>query len=190
MIRKLLFFFVSSIFVFSATVFFRLGGFKEVQIREGEYSDLLLFYKDHSGAYNKIAPVIAEVEEYAKKNKIPCSTSFGEYLDNPMQVEERQLRSLGGCIVLRLANPELEKQLNSAPHADLGYKSKLIQNRTYIIARFDGAPSIGPLKVYPKVEEYMDNHNYKITDSVIEIYNTIDQTSGFTEYLFKFTSAK
>lgn len=170
--RKLLFFILSSVAVFAATVFFRLGGHKSVELKLEDRGELHLLYKEHFGAYHKINDVLVEVEALAAKNNIPCPQTFGEYLDDPRQIEERRLRSHGGC-VLTAATSGLD-----------GLSYKTIPARQWLVANFDGAPSIGPMKVYPKAEHYMLEHGLKLGGPVIEIYTVKGAQEAKTEYLF------
>ena len=149
--KKILFFIVSSILVFATTVYYRLGAYKEVSIEVKQLPEFHLLYKEHFGAYHKISEIISTVEAWAKSNNYNCKKTFGEYLDDPRTIEERRLRSLGGCV------------LEIKPIADTPFTFKTIPTSRYIVAHFSGAPSLGPLKVYPKVEDYMKNLGIKIT---------------------------
>jgi DNA gyrase inhibitor GyrI len=170
--RKLLLFVLSSVAVFAATVFFRLGGHKPVQIALEDRAELHLLYKEHFGAYHKINDVLTQVEAYAAQQNLPCPQTFGEYLDDPRLIEERRLRSNGGCVLAAPTN------------AGDGYMFKTLSARQWLVAKFDGAPSIGPMKVYPKSEAYMVEHSLKISGPVIEIYTIKGAKEAITEYLF------
>lgn len=175
--KKLVFFLLSSLIIFAATVYYRLGAYKPVQIETRTYPELHLLYKEHLGAYHKINVVITEVEAWAATHNIPCSRTFGEYLDDPRQVDERRLRSFGGCV--------LNGPLAETIATPISYK--LVPSRQYVVAQFDGAASISPMKVYPKVEAYLSTHQLKMSDSVIEIYSIRGEREMSTEYLFHVT---
>lgn len=177
--KKIIFFVFSSILVFTATLCVRLGGFKAVHIEISEYPELNLAYKEHIGPYHKIAQVITEVEAWAQTQHLPCAQTFGEYIDDPRVSDERRLRSNGGCLIDKASSRSLD--LNTS-----NIKIKTVPAKKYILARFTGAPSIGPLKVYPKVEDYMLKHNLKRTGSVFEIYTIKSNSESTTEYLFSF----
>ncbi|WP_413290536.1 GyrI-like domain-containing protein [Bdellovibrio sp. HCB337] len=150
-----------------------LGAFKSVDISEGNRPAMKMIYKDHTGSYHKIVATIEEVEKWAKENNIPCTESFGEYIDDANKVEEARLRSRGGCIVDAIpANlPE-------------GIQSREIPARKYVVAIFEGSPGIGPLKVYPKAETYMKERQLVMDGSVIEIYVIHSSKTMTTTYLF------
>jgi AraC family transcriptional regulator len=180
-IKKLLFFILSSALVFAATVYFRLGAYKPVKIEYSEYPELFLLYKEHMGPYHKINETIEQVEQFATLNHIPCLKTFGEYLDDPRQVEERRLRSNGGCVLnsTMVVDPALLK--------DTEIKFKHIDRKKYVLATFDGAPSISPIKVYPKVENFISEHKLQNLGTTFEIYSILSSSEAHTEYLFPVT---
>jgi AraC family transcriptional regulator len=51
-------------------------------------------------------------------------------------------------------------------------------------AVFDGSPGIGPIKIYPKAETYMKDHQLAMDGAVIEIYVIHSQKAMTTTYLF------
>ncbi|OFZ14876.1 MAG: hypothetical protein A2Z20_04620 [Bdellovibrionales bacterium RBG_16_40_8] len=170
--KKLLIFFVSGIIFFGLTIFFRLGGYKSVDIKYTTYPELYLLYKDHFGPYHKIAEAITEVETWATAQNLPCRRTFGEYLDNPRITEERRLRSYAGCVL-------------DQPFADSSpFQYKKINSQKFVIASFLGAPSLGPFKVYPKVEKYINEKKLIISGPPIEVYLIKSNNEAMTEYLF------
>ena len=160
---------------FVLSLFFRLGAFREVTINTGNEGPLRIVYKVHIGAYHKIVPVIQEVETWAKAHGEPCRLSFGEYIDDPANSVEDRMHSNGGCLVEKVwAQTDLP--------ADFIYRE--IPPRTYVKAEFDGAPSIGPLKVYPRVKKFMQEKNYRPAGPVIETYEVLPGDKVVTRYLF------
>jgi AraC family transcriptional regulator len=153
--------------------FWYLGAWKPVIIAEKKLGPINLIYKNHVGAYHKIAPVINEVETWAKTQNLTCEKTFGEYFDDPRVVEEGRLRSRGGCLI--------DKPPKTLPP---DYQTLKIPEKEYVTATFEGSPAIGPMKVYPKVAEYFEAKNSKIEGSVMEIYEVHSQTSMTTTYLF------
>lgn len=154
-------------------LFYYLGAFKSVDITETERGPMKMIFKEHTGSYHKIVTVIEEVEKWAKENKIDCTESFGEYIDDANVVEEARLRSRGGCIV-----NEIPAQLPE------GFKSREIPVRKYVQAVFEGSPGIGPIKVYPKAETYMKDRQLSMDGAVIEIYVIHSEKAMTTTYLF------
>lgn len=155
-----------------------LGAFKGVDISESEQGPFKLVYKDHTGSYHKIVSAIEQVEAWARENKIDCTQSFGEYLDDAKTVEESRLRSRGGCIVTEV--PQVLPE---------GFQYRELPARRYVVATFEGSPGIGPLKVYPKVEDFMKERTLTIEGPVIEIYVIHNQKAMTTTYLFPTANA-
>jgi AraC family transcriptional regulator len=158
------------------------GAFKSVTVGLDTRGPYTLIYKEHTGAYHKIVSTIQEVEIWAKENKLKCRLSFGEYFDNPDMVEEGRLKSRGGCLIDPLV-PE-EKNILSTLTLPKDFKTDTITETKAVVALFSGTPGIGPMKVYPKAEEFIQNGKLKKKGSVIEIYEVFDNKSMNTTYLW------
>ena len=172
--KRLVFFILSSLVVFVITLYFRLGGHKSVTIEIQTLPQMHLVFAKHQGPYHEINQAISQVEKWAQQLNIPCRKTFGEYFDDPRQVDERHLQSIGGC-VLTMPAPEI---------SDKNIEYKNISEKKWLTAVFEGAPSIGPLKVYPKVEEYLSKNKLIKNGSVIEIYEIFSDKEARTQYLF------
>ena len=155
-----------------------LGAFKPVLIAEKNQGPFHLLYKEHTGAYHKIAPTIAEVETWAKSKGLDCSRTFGEYFDDPRSVDEGRLHSRGGCLLNELPS-NLQNELSLSE-----YKTSDLPEKKYVTAVFEGSPGIGPMKVYPKVEEYFSAKGQKPSGAVMEIYVVHSEKAMTTTYLF------
>ncbi len=151
-----------------------LGFYQPVNITMATSGPYQMIYMDHVGPYHKILQTIETVEKWAKNMGLECKLSVGEYIDDPDMVDHDRLRSRGGCIVENL--PEtLPKD----------FKSAEIPKKEYVTATFDGAPSIGPMKVYPRVKDYFREQRLESTGSVFEIYSVQDNDKIRTTYLFE-----
>ncbi len=157
-----------------ASLMLRLGSFKEVSLSEGERGPFKQVFKKHVGAYHKIVPVLEEVETWAKANGEACRLTFGEFIDDPDLIAEDRLRSSAGCMV--------EKKWDLVLPAGFGYRE--IPAHLFVVAEFDGAPSIGPIKVYPRAKDYIAAHNYKQIGPTYEIYEILAPDKVKTTYLF------
>jgi len=173
-LRSFLLFTLVLIFSVAIYLYFFLGFLKPVHIADETRTKVLTLGKPHLGAYHEILPTIEAVEQFAKDNKIPCPKTFGHYLDDPDRVDVPRLRSVAGCIV-----PEVGGGQNLPPDMQPG----TIPSGRYLVATFEGSPSIGPFVVYPKVKAFAQEHGLKIHDDVFEVY-TIDNMSVRTEFLF------
>lgn len=152
----------------------RLGFFKEVVLTEQDQPEMHLVYIEHIGPYHKILASLEKVEEWAKKNKIDCSKSFGHYLDDPDVVEHERLRSHVGCIT-----DDTKTELPP------DFKTKNLPAGKYLVAEFSGSPAIGPMKVYKKAQAKFAEKGLTAPEDIIEIYHRIDEKSMKTIYLFK-----
>lgn len=162
-----------AVVVYVAYLLNYVGAFKPVVISEKKAGPFLMIYKDHTGPYHKIVPVIEEVEQWAKSHGFDCQLSIGEYLDNPDITEESRLRSHGGCLVS--AFPE------NMPE---GFKTQTIPEKKYVTALFEGSPGIGPLKVYPRVFDYFEERRLARQETVLEVYEVHGPQSMITIYYF------
>lgn len=159
---------------FGVFLFFKSGGHKSVTINESTMPAMILLQKSHLGPYHTTVKSIEAVEKFAKENNIPCTESFGEYLDDPNMVEHERLRSNAGCV---LTSQPTNLQLPE------GFQIHQTQEQKAIKALFDGSPAIGPYKVYGKVADYMREHRLEAAGAVIEKYTLIDGRMN-TEYFF------
>lgn len=159
------------------------GSFKSVTVGVDQRGPYTLIYKDHVGAYHKVVSVIEEVEKWAKANGLKCRLSFGEYFDNPSVVEEGRLKSRAGCLIDPLVSEETA-QLEKLTLPE-GIKKDIWPASKSVVALFDGAPSIGPLKVYPKAYSLMEESKLKPKGPILEIYEVLPGKSAMkTIYLW------
>ena len=163
---------ISGISVLLITLYINLGGYKDVSIEIKSYPSFNVIYQMHVGAYHKIEPVISEVEKWAKDNDVECLKAFGEYLDKPGSIEDARLRSHGGCVVA--AKP------SNLPENIL-YKE--VPEQKIIYAVFEGAPSIGPIFVYPKIEEIIEEKKLNSSGVTFEFYTSNGNKEAKTEYI-------
>jgi AraC family transcriptional regulator len=152
----------------------RVGAFKDVSIDVTEQGPHKIVFRRHDGAYHKIVPAIEEVEKWARANGETCKLSFGEFLDDPKVVDEDRLKSNGGCLV--------EKEWSAGLPEHFSYRE--VPRRKYLIAKFDGAPGIGPLKVYPRATREIADRGLQMDGPVIELYEILPENRVLTTYLF------
>jgi DNA gyrase inhibitor GyrI len=153
-----------------------LGAFKGVDISESSQGPFLTVYLEHVGPYHKVNKVIEKVEKFMKSQGAPCGRTFGEYLDDPQSMEEARLRSKVGCIV--------ESYPAALPEE---FRTGEIPQRKYVVAVFTGSPGIGPLKVYPRVNDFLLKQKLKQSGAVVEIYeihSITEKNAMTTTYLF------
>lgn len=167
--------FFLGLLILAGYLYYYLGAYKEVEITIVDRGEVITVGRAHRGAYHQINSVIVQVEEWAKANSIGCQQTFGEYLDNPQQVEEARLKSIGGCV--------LEEPLKISALPD-GLSIGSFPAGQYVHATFTGSPAIGPWKVYPKLMEYVAQRGLKTSSRSIELYKINADGKMTTEYLF------
>lgn len=184
MIKHTLYAIALGFILFFLYLFQYTGAFKSVTINTDERGPYTIVFKEHTGPYHKIASVIENVEQWAKASGLKCRLSFGEYFDDPRIVEEGRLKSRGGCLIDPLVKEEIEKIESLKGNLPADYKIDVIPKTKAVVALFTGAPSIGPLKVYPAAEEFMDEHRLKRKGSIVEIYEVFDKNNMQTTYIW------
>lgn len=175
-------FLLSSLILLFTYLFFHLGFFKQPNNLGLVEEEFFLLAQEHVGPYHKISDIIIGVEQWARQNHIPCSLTFGLYLDDPYMVDENRLRSEGGC----LAKSDIYSEYNIKDNAKLMLKSLPLQ--TYLKLSFTGSPAIGPWKVYPLAEEWFKNTKYSRDKSVLEVYE-VSGDKMTTFYYFPITDS-
>ncbi|MCX7977425.1 MAG: GyrI-like domain-containing protein [Bdellovibrionaceae bacterium] len=161
--------------VFVIHLVVHLGVFKPVSLSEETLGPYILIGRPHIGPYHKIVDTLNAMESWAKEKGIPCNPTFGEYLDDPMLVEHERLRSIGGCALT--SEPQIPE--------DPSLIRKTLSEARYLVARFEGSPALGPLKVYRQAEKWLAQRKLKIVYPVIELYDVKSPTEVSTKYLFR-----
>jgi AraC family transcriptional regulator len=169
------------ILAFATYLYIHVGGYKEPTFVNEDFGPIKIIFKHHIGAYHKILESIEPVEKWATEHNVNCNVSFGEYLDDPEVVAEDRLQSNGGCIVSAEPAALVGGISGGLLGGEISYRE--IPRKAYLIGEFDGAPSIGPFKVYPKAMKWMNEHQFILGGPVIEIYHT-QGSAVHTQYLF------
>ncbi|MGE4131684.1 MAG: GyrI-like domain-containing protein [Bdellovibrionales bacterium] len=175
MIKTILLAIFASAVVFIVYMYQHLGWSNQVQVEEASLGPFYLLQKEHMGPYHKIVETIQLVEKLARDRNWPCPQTFGEFLDDPATMDEDRLRANAGCVLT------VELKAEDLP---AGIRLRERPSQPYVVARFSGAPSLGPLKVYPAARAYIDEHRLNADPTtVIEIY-TVHGQNVETQYLF------
>ncbi len=167
-------------------IFQYTGAFKSVAIAVDQRPAITIIYRDYMGPYHKIVSTIEQVETWAKAHGLKCRLSFGEYFDNPDAVEEGRLRARGGCLIDPLV--PAEKEILSQLTLPEDIKTDEIPASKSVVAIFSGAAGIGPIKVYPKANEFIEKEKLIKKGNVIEIYEIFDTKSMQTTYMWPVTN--
>jgi effector-binding domain-containing protein len=166
--------------IIAGIMVYRTGIYKEVTIASGQMGPYVFVFNEHIGPYHKIVPVIESIEKFMADNNMPCALTFGRYFDDPDKVEHDRLRSHGGCAFTQMT-PELQKLIEEGK-----FDYDNVEQQEYVIARFNGSPSVGPFVVYPKIESWFEKYGYQMEKPVVELYQILPDQSVLTSYLFKY----
>ncbi len=184
MIKHTIFAIAIGMLIFALYLFQYTGAYKTVTVDVDQRGPYTVVYKDHIGAYHRTVASIEDVENWGRIEGIKCRLSFGEYYDDPSVVEEGRLRSRGGCIIDPLVPEDVatfERWKDKLPD---GIKADVIAPMKAVVAMFSGAPGIGPLKVYPKANDYIAENGLEKKGSVLEIYEIFSPKSMQTTYIW------
>lgn len=152
-----------------------LGVSQPVTLALQKRGPFTLIYKNHLGPYHTINKSIQRVEEWAQRNKIDCTKTFGEYLDDPHSADEDRLRSRAGCL--------LTADLPSGVTIPEGFEKETRAESSYVVGQFAGSPAVGPYTVYPKALAMIERERMQSRGPVIEVYE-VSSDAFRTEYLF------
>ncbi|MGE0631163.1 MAG: GyrI-like domain-containing protein [Pseudobdellovibrionaceae bacterium] len=163
-----------------------LGAFKSVEMEKVEHGPMNFLLIEKMGPYHKVSETIAKAEAWAKKNNIPCKITFGEYLDDPNKLEADRLRANVGCLIEDADKEAALSSLSTSPQTESGeaLKFETRPQQTYVKALFRGSPGIGPLKVYPKASNFMEDKGLQLSGPVIETYEITSPSDMTTVYFF------
>ncbi|MBX3040482.1 MAG: GyrI-like domain-containing protein [Bdellovibrionaceae bacterium] len=153
---------------------FRNGVFLPVTFNVKSEGPVILMGVGHVGPYHTVLSSLQKVEAFAKDNQLSCSTTFGEYLDDPNIVEVERLKSFVGCVLTEKPSMPLPEDFRISERP----------SRSYLIATFHGSPALGPYKVYGKAHETMEKQGLTADGSVIELYRMEADGSMTTLYYF------
>ncbi|MCX6795389.1 MAG: hypothetical protein NT165_01490 [Candidatus Falkowbacteria bacterium] len=166
-----------AILIFFGVIFFLLligafyyGLFFSIVISEKSVGGETLVYREKIGDYSQSEQTVDDVYSELKNNfGIECSIGFGVFYDNPQQVAKDKLRSDLGCILPESASNQVS-ELQDSPNLKMK-RNPIVKS---IIAEFPYRNKVsymlGVLMVYPKLTDYLNQHNYQPAPSM-EIYD-------------------
>jgi len=146
------------LFVVGLLVAYRIGAFNRVQLSREERGPYRIVCLSHRGAYNKIKAKILAVEAMLKEAGVERVAPCGVYYDNPAEVPEEELSSKGGFVV------------RGEVAVDGAFEIVEIPRREVLWARFEGHPSVAPVKIYPEMAAWLADHGWRRGSPVIEFY--------------------
>jgi len=144
------------------------GLFAPVVFVEKEMGPYVLVYEKHIGEYKQTARIIERVDnKLLGEEGVFAGKGFGLFYDNPKGVETANLRRIAGCIVENLPDDKIKRLRDNFLVAEFPEAQCVVAELPY-----KGYVSIilGTLRVYPKLAEYMQAHQYAMVP-VMEIYD-------------------
>ena len=135
-----------------------LGAFNAVELSREPRGPYRIAYLPHRGAYTGVVDKILEVQERLADAADQLGPACGIYYDNPAEVPEEQLRSKGGVLITGDVSVDPSLLIEEIPQRDV------------LVARFDGHPSLAPVKVYPRMAEWMEEHGVEPAGPAVEFY--------------------
>jgi len=146
---------------------FYLGAFSDITLTEKETGPYRLAYSVHYGAYSGIGRVMDSVYSSLEAAGIKTTKGFGIYYDDPKSTPEKQLRSIGGCII---ESGDISKLAKLGKSITTG----VLPRTKGITAEipFKGMPSVfvGLMRVYPAIADHIKSKGYK-GGPIMEIYD-------------------
>ena len=147
-----------------------IGYFCKIQLAEKEVGPYTVAYAEHIGPYTKVGPVMDQVYNDLIAENIKPTLGYGEYFSNPKITPKEELRSEVGSIIE-------ENDISKLDRTGVKYKVKTLAKNNSLVAEFPYKNilsfMIGPMKVYPAMQKYMDKNNMEWTEDMpsMEIYN-------------------
>lgn len=154
--------------VILAIIALRSGVFHRVEITEKEIGPFKIAYEEYTGPYKETGKIQDRIySSLREEDNIETYRGIGIYYDDPKETPAEECRSKVGCIIEEQDYDKIENLkdkyniLNIARqrmiYSEFPYKSKL-------------SIMTGIFKVYPKIEQYVQNNDYDYHES-IEIYD-------------------
>jgi len=146
------------------------GAFVKIEIKEEKVGGETIVYEEMVGDYKNSGKVMDKIYyDLLESYSIETYKGVGIYYDNPQVVEKDKLRSEIGVVIE-------EKDLNNLEEVRKEYRVKQIEEKNYVVSKFPykGQLSImfGIMRVYPRINKYLDKHNISQDGFVMEIYDT------------------
>ncbi len=138
---------------------FYLGVFYPIKLKEQAVGDYWVVYQASVGPYENVGPAMNKICQNLKDDGIETKLSFGVYYDDPKKVDKAKLRSEVGAILD-------EKYYNRIESLRSKYNIKQLKKRNSLVSEFplrnDLSYMLGPMKVYPAMDNYCKEKDINI----------------------------
>ena len=155
-----------------------LGIIQDVQINEQEIGPLKVVYETYLGDYSNTGEIRDRIYSSLIADGINSTKSFGVYYDNPKEVKKSRLRSETGVIIEEADYSRIMELKGKYNVKDVPKVKNIVTTFPY---HGDISIWLGVFKVYPKLNSYIEEKNYK-QSPVMEIYDT---ENNLIIYLFE-----
>jgi DNA gyrase inhibitor GyrI len=149
---------------------YHMGMFSLYVVAEENIGPYKYVYKTHMGPYKETGQIGMDVYNNLLEDDIQTKLGLGIYYDNPKNTPADQLRSEMGSIIETSDYEKFETVKEK-------YSVKEIPETKCMVVRFpiknNLSYMVGPMKVYPIIEKYMQKMGYKMTEKDVgyEIYD-------------------
>jgi hypothetical protein len=158
---------VFCVFIF-AVIFLHYGILKKIEICETFKDGFILVYEPHHGDYGNIREKINLVYNFLKNNENLVSfKGFALFLDNPLYKKNKELKSLGGCVLP--FEKKIENHLREKNISFFIFKGgKCVYSEFLYKGSF--SHTLGLYKVYPKLFDFFKKIG-KNPETLLEVYD-------------------
>ena len=136
-----------------------LGGFRDVELTREQRGPYRIVCLPHTGAYTDTPRKVLEVKRRLKALGDQLDVACGIYYDDPGKVPKGKLQSKGGYVLIGEVTVEAPLEIER------------VARREVLLARFKGHPSIGRVKAYPKMAEWMKTNGAERAGPALELYH-------------------
>lgn len=160
--------FILSLLVIITGFAWYIGVFTTVKVADQQVGGYKVIGREITGPYSEAGKAIEKVNRELKNKGVISSKSFGIYYDDPKTTPSEKCRSFLG-VILEEKNLVKISKINTE-----GLKTDSIRPSAAVVAEFPLKISlsymIGPMKTYPKLSKYIEEHKYHMTLSM-EVYD-------------------
>jgi AraC family transcriptional regulator len=140
------------------------GVFDTVTMSAGEMGPYCLVYREHRGPYRGVKYAMFDVYKYLEKRSIVPRTGFAVFYDNPQKVMPADLKSIAGFITDTILAGV------AAPYAAGTFARTRAVTAVFPLRSFMSQMT-GPVKVYPKLQRFLQENKLESAGPVMEIYD-------------------
>ncbi|NOY79151.1 MAG: GyrI-like domain-containing protein [Calditrichaeota bacterium] len=141
-------------------ILYYIGFFNSVTLSKQEKGPYKIVCLPHTGPYYQTAKTIQKVKDILQTTAIKAGEPCALFYDNPKNVPQNKLRSKGGVLVQQVISLKPPLQLEEIPA------------RPVIVGKIKAHPAFAPIKVYPKLHKWLEQHHLKAGTPSLEIYHT------------------